>query len=169
MPCSSPRAWNDSSMSKAQRMRPCRACDSKGSLFPHRMAPAGIRLHRHQAGHHAPPQKSPPMCFPGARLHPCGGLWHFRMPGSAYGRFGYCPRGRCRNNLVESCQLSDIGGSGIMVGWRDLLFSGKAPSPGTVPCRRTGLRPRQGANRQHRNTVYAGALRGRQSRVRGHL
>lgn len=84
-----------------------------------------------QAGHHGTSTHEPAHVLPGAIAFThavnCGisgcEVVHTGASGIVLGA-------GCRNNLVESCQLSDIGGNGIMVGWRDLLFSGKGPLAG---------------------------------------
>lgn len=84
-----------------------------------------------QAGHHGTSTDEPAHVLPGALAFThavnCA-IAGCRVEHT--GTSGIVLGAGCRNNLVESCQLSDIGGNGIMVGWRDLLFSGRGPLAG---------------------------------------
>lgn len=99
-----------------------------------------------QAGHHGTSMKEPAHVLPGALAFThavkCGMV---RCSVARTGASGIVLGAGCRDNRIEYCNLSDIGGNGIMVGWRSLLLSGGNelagdgslsadwPSPALVP------------------------------------
>ena len=72
-----------------------------------------------QAGHHGTAMDKPTYVLPGAveftfavdcRMERCN-VWHVGASGIVMGA-------GCRNNTLAQCEIKDVGGNGIMIGWR---------------------------------------------------
>lgn len=78
-----------------------------------------------QAGHYGPSMSAPAHVLPGAlEFTYADGCVLARCQVIHTGASGIVLGAGCRNNRVERCDLSDIGGNGIMVGWRGADISG---------------------------------------------
>jgi len=72
-----------------------------------------------QAGHHGTTIQGPIYVLPGAiELTHAADVSLKRCTVRRTGASGICLGGGCVRNLISQCSLSDIGGNGIMVGWR---------------------------------------------------
>lgn len=79
-----------------------------------------------QAGHHGTRVEDPTYVLPAA-------LFFARAEGCALencrvartGACGIAFGGRCRDNRVSRCELDDIGGNGVVVGWRGNVMTGQ--------------------------------------------
>ncbi|NLV44146.1 MAG: right-handed parallel beta-helix repeat-containing protein [Candidatus Hydrogenedentes bacterium] len=103
-----------------------------------------------QAGHHGTSMNEPAHVLPGAlQFTHAEGCVLARCAVVHTGASGVVLGAGCKNNRVEYCSLSDIGGNGVMVGWRGSSLAGAGTlvgdgslssdwaSPDLVPMRNT--------------------------------